>query len=60
LHKNSGQDVSLFKFNINDKLDKIQEYLAVDEISGFITYKGKIIDSPGDYSFAKMFVHDQD
>lgn len=60
LHKADAEDISIFKVNINDKISKISDYLAMEDISGCITYKGKLIDKPGDVSFAKMFIHDND
>jgi hypothetical protein len=46
----------VLKVNINDKLSKLQEVLADEDISGFLTFEGRLIESPGDTTFAKLFV----
>ena len=57
----AGKDISVFKFNINHKIQKIVEIMATDEINGFYMHKGKYLNSSmlGE-SFVKMFVKDQD
>jgi hypothetical protein len=42
--------------NINDKMSKILEVLENDNVQGFLTFEGKLIQSPGDITFAKKFV----
>lgn len=55
---NSG-DISELKVNINDELQKILDIFALDDLSGFMLLDGKLINSPGETTFAKTFVKDQ-
>ena len=46
------------KVQIHDKMSKINDMYAVDQISGYIVYNGEILTNLGDYTFAKKFVPD--
>jgi hypothetical protein len=37
-------------------MSKIQEVLENDNVQGFLTFEAKLIESPGDTTFAKQFV----
>jgi hypothetical protein len=50
-------DFSSLKVNINDKIQKIVDILAKDEIDGYIMFEGKLIDTAAmDETFAKKFI----
>ena len=50
--------MSRFEVTINEKLSKINDYLALEGISGSIVFKGKLHDKPGDVSFRETFAKD--
>ena len=51
--------MSLFKVNINDKLQKIVEIMQLDNLNGFYMYQGKYLDKKDlDESFVKLFIKD--
>jgi len=57
---NHKYEMSYVKVNINDKLNKLEDYYSIDEdISGPFIYNGKLIENMADLTFAKKFVlHD--
>ena len=54
---NSDKNEILFlSVKINENLSKIKEVLEEDGIAGFLTFEGKLIENPKDFTFAKMFI----
>ena len=54
-------DISMLDVNINDKLQKLVDLLAVDNISGSLVYGSNILnDEKLDQTFAKLFVKNGD
>jgi len=52
----SENDILFLNVKINENLSKIQEVLGEDGVQGFLTYNGKLVESPKDTTFAKLFV----
>lgn len=51
--------MSLFKVNINDKLQKIVEIMSIDGLNGYYMHQGKYLDKNAlDESFVKHFIKD--
>jgi|TARA_B110001450_G_C17240769_1_gene327377 hypothetical protein len=54
-----NEDFSVLKVNINDKVQKIADIHAVDDIGGFYMFQGKYLEGKDlDETFVKLFIKD--